>query len=218
VFLGISVIGWTILTLAFAPVLLLWLYVGGKHGTRSGEFILTAIFTGLPFVAAIAEGAWVEYRWRALCATATTEVKRQVVVEGFYDDGFWSTGWSHIRNGGLGFRFIEWKNKQGQIWRSEGFDNSGDIRTVKVERPTARYWWQSSSPISISHLLERREEVILDTMTSEVIAHNVRGYRYPAFADALWRQWFDAAPEICGEQRDIFSETIVGIDRKEPWK
>jgi hypothetical protein len=212
--LGISVIGWTILALAAAPVLLLWLYVGGKHGTRSGEFILTAIFTGLPFVAAIVEGAWVEYRWRALCATATTEVKRQVVVEGFYDDGDRDTGWDLLRKGNYGFRFVEWKDKQGRIWRSEGFDDPGGIRTVQIEQATARYEWRNPDPAPIGHLLERKEELILDTTTGQVIARDVTGYRYPAFADALWRQWFDAVPEICGTGRGIRSEVLIGIDRR----
>jgi hypothetical protein len=217
--LGISVIGWTILALAFAPVLLLWLYVGRKHGASSGEFILTAIFTGLPFVAAIAEGAWVEYRWRALCATATTEVKRQVVVEGFYDDGFWSGGWWHIRYGKYGFRFIEWKDKQGQVWRSEGFEDPSGIRNVQIERPTARYEWRNPKfPTPIGHLLKRHEETIVDTQSGEVIARSVTGYRYPTFVDALWRGWFDGAPELCGSLREISGEVLIGIDQKERGK
>jgi hypothetical protein len=216
--IGITFIGWTLLALGYAPIAALLTWMAHKHGVRTGAFIGTAIVTSIPFVAAIAEAAYVEYNWRALCATAKTEVKRQVVVEGFYDDGFRDTGWKVLHGGKDGFRFVEWKDAQGRIWRTEGFTEP-ELRTLQIDKPSARYHWhfaQFASPVS--HLLSMRDDKVTDTQTGEVIARQILGYRDPSLVDRLWRQWFDSSPQICGARRDIWSETLVGIDRKEVTK
>lgn len=214
-FLGISIIGWGILVAAYVPVVLLLRWLARRSGTRSKAFITTAALTSLPFVAAIGEGADVESNWRALCATAKTEVKRKVIVEGFYDDGFWGDSWRYQAGSGSGYRFVEWKDKQGRIWRTEGLDGTSR-QTTQIREPTARYHWQMTPfAVPVGHLLARREESIIDKQTGEVIAHHVAGYRYPGFVDRLWRQWFDDVPEECGTKRVVRGETLVGIDRRE---
>jgi hypothetical protein len=214
-FLGLTWLGWAILIAAYVPVALLLGWLAHRFSWRSTAFGATAIVTAIPFGAAIAEAVYVEYNWRALCATATTEIKRQVVVEGFYDDGFRYSGWNSMRGGKDGFRYVEWKDKQGRIWRSEGFDEP-HLRTVQIDKPTARYHWQMA-PFStpIGHLLKKRDDKIVDSQTGEIIARRVVGYRYPAFVDRFWWQWFDAPPQTCGSGRDIWSETLIGVDRKE---
>lgn len=211
--LGISVIGWAILFIAYLPVAALLAWVGGRRGVRSAAFALTFLITAVPFAAAVGEAAYVERNWRALCATATTEVKRRVVVEGFYDDGFRTEGWQVLQGGKNGFRYVEWKDQQGRLWRTDGFTES-KLRTVAIDRPTARYHWRNPPlALSVGHLIKRRESTVFDSVTGEVIARSVTGLRQPAYVDRLWRRWLDPSPEICGSKRDIWSEVLTGIDK-----
>ena len=213
--LGISWLGWIILGVAFLPVLILILIVGARLGYRSRRFLAVGLLLTFPFVAAISEAAWVEREWQALCATATTEIKRPVVVEGFYDNGFRTYGWDLLRNGKQGFHYVEWKDKQGRYWHSEGFDEP-KLRTVQIAKPTARYWWNNPPfPVPVSHLIEKREETVVDSDSGEVIARKVTGYRYPSFVDRLWRQWFDGVPDRCEKPGEIYHETLIGVDRAE---
>lgn len=217
-FLGLSVLGWAILIAAYVPVALLLTWMKRRYGWRGKTFALTAMLTSIPLVAAIAEAAYVEYNWRALCATAKTEVKRKVVVEGFYDDGFFDGGWATLRGGKNGFRFVEWKDKEGRVWRDEGF-TAPKVTTVQIDKPTARYHWRADRfGTPVGHLLKRSEETIVDVQSGEVIARQVAGARYPAFADRIWRQWFGSSPEACESKRVIWGETLVGIDSKQESK
>ena len=114
--------GWIILTVAYLPVAALLAWIGRKHrGFRSSAFAGTAALTSIPFVAAIAEAAYVEHNWRALCATVKTEEKRKVVVPGF-NESRPASGYDNWKQGSPkgfqhGFRFIEWTDKQGRFWR-----------------------------------------------------------------------------------------------------
>jgi hypothetical protein len=213
-FLGISILGWIILAIAYLPVGAILMWIASKRGVRNTAFVVTAVLLSLPYAAAIAEAAYVEHKWRALCATAKTEVKRKVVVEGFYDDGFFYDGWTILKGSSQGFRFVEWKDKEGRIWRTEGF-NEPELRTSQIDAPSARYRWHMDRfGTAAGHLLKRSEDTIVDVKTGEVIASHVAGARYPAFADRIWRQWFASSPEECGSKRVIWGETLVGIDRK----
>jgi hypothetical protein len=215
VFLGISVIGWGILVVAFLPVALVLRRLALRSGASSSVFTKTAALTSLPFMAAIGEAAYVDHNWRALCETAKTEVKRKVVVEGFYDDGFFTTGWKILEGGKNGFRFVEWRDKEGRIWRTDGFAEN-ELRTVQLDKPIARYHWiKPPLPVTAGHLLQRHDEKVVDTFTGEVIAHHVTFGRFPASVDRLWRRWFDDVPEVCGSKRLIWAETLVGVDRQD---
>lgn len=220
-FLGISFIGWAILIAAYVPVALLLVWMRHRFGWRSKALAVTAVITSLPFVAAVVEAAYVEYNWRALCATAKTEIKKKVVVEGFYDASV-SVNYDHFRQAPVGFqhgfRFVEWTDRDGRIWRTEGF-NEPELKTIQIDRPTARYhWYFAPFATPVGHLLQKRDDKIVDSETGEIVARQVLGYRYPALADRLWRQWFDNAPQICGSRRDIWGDTLIGIDRKEGFK
>ena len=217
-FVGLQFLGWTILIVAYVPVALLLVWMARRFGTHSSAFIGTVLITSLPFVAAIAEAGYVEYNWRALCATAKTEVKRKVIVEGFYDNGFFNSGWAILKGGQNGFRFVEWKDGEGRLWRTEGFADP-ELETVRIDKPSARYhWYAMRVPMKVAHLVERREDTIVDTHTGEIVARHIAGYRYPAFIDRIWRRWFDSKPEECGSKRVVWGEVLVGIDRKEEFK
>lgn len=217
--LGLSVIGWAILFVAYLPVAALLAWVGARRGVRSAAFALTFLITAVPFAAAIGEAAYVERNWQALCATATTEVKRRVVVEGFYDDGTRRRNWENFnlleRDG---FRFVEWKDAKGDFWRTDGFVkfSEGGVRSERVEKPIARYHWTNpSTSTPAGYRIARREESIVDSETGEVIARSILAFRWPSFVDGLWRRWFDSMPSRCGTYRDLVSETLIGIDKME---
>lgn len=213
--LGLSVIGWSILFLVYLPVAAFLTWVGVRRGVRSAAFVLTFLITAVPFAAAIGEAAYVERNWQALCATATTEVKRRVLVEGFYDDGFRTEGWQVLHGGKSGFRYVEWKDQRGRLWRTEGFSEP-TLRTVAIDRPSARYQWRMPQfPVAVGYRLEKREETVSDLQTGEVIGKSVTGYRYPAFVDQLWRRWFDRVPQKCGTNRIVRGEVLIGIDSEE---
>jgi hypothetical protein len=218
VFLGVSVVGWGILVLAYLPVALVLRRLALRSGARSTAFTVTAALTSIPFMATIGEAAYVDHNWRAFCATAKTEVSRRVVVEGFYDAGV-SSSYNHFRQAPVGFRhgfrFVEWKDQSGRIWRTEGF-NEPELRTVQIERATARYHRLSLREAEpVSHLIRRHTDTVTDSLTGEVTAQKVIGLRYPAFVDRLWRQWFDNTPEVCEDKSVIWGDMLQGIDRRE---
>jgi hypothetical protein len=222
--LGISILGWIILAVAYLPVAALLAWIGRKRGFRSSAFAGTAALTSIPFVAAIIEGAYIEYHWRALCATVKTEEKRKVVVPGFFESRP-TVGQEHRKQGSPkgfqhGFRFIEWQDKQGRYWRTEGFGYyEPELKTVRIEKPTARYHVhipESAEPVS--YLVQKSVTSIVDTETGETIAQKVTGGRWPAFVDRLWRQWFDATPTICEDKRIIWGATLIGIDHQKDAK
>lgn len=215
-FLGISTVGWALIALVHVPLsivlVVLW-RVRWRARPRLAAAITLAAY--VPLIAAMAEAVYVDTRFKELCATAGTQIKQRVVVEGFYDDGFLRASWEDtLRLGKFESRFVEWKDKDGRVWRSE-FVRPGEVRRLAIDRPSARYHWRSPPfPSPDGHLMQRREETIVDTLTGEVIARQLMGYRYPAFIDRLWSQFMGSGPEICGIGASL-SNTFIGIDRKD---
>ena len=213
--LGISVIGWTLIGLVYVPAsIVLLIFAFGRWRSSPSKAVVVALLVYAPLAAAVAEAVYVDQQFKALCASGGTQIKQRVVVEGFYDDGFRKEGWEiYLRTGENGYRFIEWKDKKGGIWRSERV-GPGEVRRLPLDKPTARYHWRAPEfPSPHSHLVQKREETILDSTTGELIARRLTGYRYPAFVDRLWSQFMGSGPEIC-DSNDILSRTLVGIDRK----
>lgn len=210
--LGISVIGWLLLGIVYVPLSIGFVWLALSRRDRTGLIAMVAVVIYVPLVAALVEAGYVEYRWRALCSTARLELKRTVVVDGFFDDGFRSDGWDVLRGGNYGFRYVEWKDSVGRYWRDEGFNDS-TRRRFQIERPTARYHWRNPEfATPDDHLLKRRESTVVDIQSGEVIARSVMGYRYPVFVDRLWTQFMGVGPTICG-YGDTMS-ALVGSDKK----
>jgi hypothetical protein len=212
--LGISIIGWALLAAVYLPATagFLWLTRFPLREKPRAVRLVVGVLLFAPLMAAVAEAAYVQWRWNHLCANAGLEVKKTVVVDGFYDDGFGSDGWDILAGGNSGFRFVEWKDKAGRYWRDEGF-NEPKLRRAQIERPTARYHWKNPEFASpIGHLIKRRESTVVDTQTGEVIARGVMGYRYPATIDWLWARFMGGGPSICGGGDTM--RALVGIDER----
>lgn len=215
-YLGISMVGWILIGLVYVPVSIALLVLAfGRWRSKPGKAAVIALLAYAPLVAGLTEALYVDTQFRALCASGGNEVKQRLVVEGFYDDGFRTDAWEiYLRTGETGYRFVEWKDKGGRIWRSERLA-PGEVRRFPLDKPTARYHWRNPEfPSPHGHLMERREETIVDSATGEVVARRLTGYRYPAFVDRLWARSMGGGPEICSSN-DILSKTLVGVDRKE---
>jgi hypothetical protein len=213
--LGVSVIGWSLIGLVYVPLsIMLLVFAFGRWRSHRGRAAVVALLVYAPLVAAVAEAAYVDTKFKALCESGRAQIKQRVIVEGFYDDGFFDEYWEDSLKRQARYRFVEWKGKDGLIYRSERV-GPGQVRRSQIDKPTARYHWSSQKTSSpYGHLIARREQTIVDSMTSEVIAHSVTGYRDPAFVDRLWTQFMGGGREICST-KDILSETLVGIDQKE---
>jgi hypothetical protein len=213
--LGVSVIGWSLIGLVYVPLsIMLLVFAFGRWRSHRGRAAVVALLVYAPLFAAVAEAAYVDTKFKALCESGRAQIKQQVIVEGFYDDGFSAEAWEDSLKNLERYRFVEWKDKSGKVWRSERA-GPGQVRRVSIAKPTARYHWRNSEFSSpYDHLIDQREETVVDSVTGEVLAHSVTGYRYPAFVDRLWTQFIGSGPEICSTKQ-ILWETLVGIDQKE---
>lgn len=208
--LGITAVGWFLVFVVYVPVTIAVAVLAStrwREHRRRARVVALAVYA--PLVAALAEAAYVDVRFKALCATAGSEIRRSVVVDGFYDAGTRSESWEQSLRSGDGYSFVEWKDKAGRTWRSERTDDGRVVR-LPIASPTARYhWYREEFALPFGYLIERREESIVDSETGEVIARRLIGYRYHAFIDRIWTRYMDGTPQVCGA-RDIRSKTLIG--------
>lgn len=210
-FLGVTVIGWFLLGLAFVPAAVaLTAWALKRWRTDKVAILVVSVLLLGPLAAMVGEAAYVDWRFRQLCEEAKLTITRKVVVNGFYDDGYSTGGWGDT-NAVLGaYEFVEWRDKQGRIWRTERGEGEKS-RTVRIDAPTARYYWRKQQwETPVSHLLWRKEETVIDSATGDVIGKSVIGYRRPPFIDALWLRFFDAPPAMCMAPGTLRTEALIG--------
>ncbi len=237
-FLGISIIGWFLLGLVYVPVTIaMAVWIGKRWRTQRRDIVVVGVVLFVSLAAMVIEAMVVNWRFRTLCDEVKLTITRKVVVEGFYDDGgFRSSG----QAGAYGsstldrYDFIEWRDSKGSIWRTERAEaatltsaprplqpsrriwltdqgKEAALRSVQIDKPSARYHWrhqQFSTPIG--HLLARRDELVIDTQTGEVLGKKGQIYRRPPFIDAVWLRFFDSQPAMCVNPGTLFSEVLIG--------
>lgn len=210
--LGVSVIGWLLLGLVYVPLGIgLAMWINRRRGRDKRAIVVVTVIALIPLVAMVGEAAYVDWRFRQLCQEAKLTITRKVVVEGFYDDGYRTRGWGDTNAILGGYEFIEWRDKEGRNWRTERGEGEKS-RTVSIDKPTARYYWRNQQfPNPVGHLLLRREETVIDSLTGEIIGKRVDGYRRPPFIEALWLRYFDAPPAMCSGGGDLLAQALVGI-------
>lgn len=212
---GISAVGWILVGLIYVPttVAVFVLSLGPwRHRPRFKLTMLAIVY--LPLLAGIAEAVYVDRRFKALCETGGLKVHRVVVTDGFFFDSRGRELDETLKAGTLGFRYVEWIDREGKYWRSE-VSEPGVVRRVHIDQPSARYSYRFvdfASPYG--HLMQRREDFVLDRSNGEVTATKVIGYRYPAFIDRLWSQYMGGGPHMCGLAGEIVLEALIGIDKK----
>jgi hypothetical protein len=220
-FLGISVVGWILVGLVYIPLTVL-LKALSRGRWRQHKWA-AAIVVYLPLAAGVAEAVYVDQRFKALCATAGVKINRKVVVEGYFVNAAGDLNWDEaVKSEDRGFRFVEWSEKPlgtplndptRKYWRADRIA-PGDVRRSAIDAPTARFEYRYARfPSPNGHLMEKREDLIIDRSTNEIIASKVIGYRYRPFIDRLWSQFLGSGPLMCGLDGTI-TDALVGIDKK----
>jgi hypothetical protein len=134
-------------------------------------------------IAAALVAPWVEelsiaHEFDQLCRKdAGFFVNRTVTVDGFYDD---TNAWSPKRVRENGFKFVEGRDgiTRTTIWRHEYVD--GQIRSIKIDKPTARYWFIQTSLLSpVAYRIGKNESLVKDNRTGEVLARYTDYRRSP---------------------------------------
>lgn len=209
--LGVSVIGWFLLGLVYVPLgIALAVWTRRRWARDKRAVVAVAAVAMVPLFAMVGEAAYVDWRFRQLCEEAKLTITRKA-VEGFYDDGYRINGWGDTNYALGAYDFVEWRDKEGRNWRTERGEGEKS-RTVRIDKPTARYYWRNQEfETPAGHLLWRREETVLDRATGEVIGKRVTGYRRPPFIDALWLRYFDTPPALCTSPGTLRFEVIPGI-------
>jgi hypothetical protein len=223
-FLGISVVGWVLIGLVYVPLtVLLRALSRGRWRQHKRAAGAAAIVVYLPLAAGVAEAVYVDQRFKALCATAGLKINRKVVVEGYFVNAASDLNWDEaVKSERRGFRFVEWSEKPlgtplndptRKYWRADRVA-PGDVRRSAIDAPTARFEYRYARfPSPNGHLIEKREDVIVDRRSGEVIASHVVGYRYRAFIDRIWSQFLDSGPLMCGLNGTI-TDALVGIGKR----
>jgi hypothetical protein len=138
VFLGVSIIGWFLLGLVYVPLgigVAAWVRRRWRRDKRA--IIVVTLTALLPLAGMIGEAAYVNRRFEQLCQEARLTIIRKVMVDGFYDDGYSTSGWGDTNYALGAYDFIEWRDKRGRNWRTERGEGEKS-RTVPIAKPLAR--------------------------------------------------------------------------------
>jgi hypothetical protein len=235
-FLGITIIGWVILGLVYLPIgIAMTVWAARRWREQRRSIVTVGVALLIPLAAMVAEAVFVNARFMALCEEVRPKIKRTVVVAGFYEDDD-TGGPSYPASGLTYYDFIETRDKQGRIWHHERAEpatltpapqpgrpdrqvwltaegKEATVRSVQLDKPTARYHLRvdwASRPVG--YHLRRRDEVVIDTQTGEVIASKGSGYQVPPFIDALWLRFFDST-RMCPHSPPL-RQVLIGIHDK----
>jgi len=167
-FYYISILSIPVLGVVYGLLLLLFWGIAsvsrGMRGRKVFLFMVGAVFLVLP----VAEEFWIAWNFGHLCRKdAGLMVNKKVEVEGFYDD---THSWRADKLRKSGFKWVEGRDRTTSkklIWRHEWDGN--EIRSAKIERPTAKYRFFIDRGVDIGHKLSKQEFRVLDSEAGEVI-------------------------------------------------
>jgi len=178
---------------------------------RSWRLVIVPVAL-VALIAPWADEVWIAWRFGQLCKDAGVHVYRKVETDGYYDAT--TTGWSKSEvvtdprqitdYENSGFRFRERNTSvsghaPGKISHLEKYPD-GTWRITVIDRPMARYHHKFNDPrqeVPISLKIEKREQLVVDTETSEVIAREIGYNRYPSWVQKLWIDSFGSGLVQC---------------------
>ena len=187
---------------------------------RSWRLVIVPVAL-VALIAPWADEVWIAWRFGQLCKDAGVHVYRKVETDGYYDAT--TTGWSKSEvvtdprqitdYENSGFRFRERNTSvsghaPGKISHLEKYPD-GTWRITVIDRPMARYHYKHSYQPS-PHVyeepmgwgLEKKEQIVIDTETKEVLGRDTRYRRYPSFVTQLWAKYFGSAVVGCDGPSD----------------
>ena len=199
--LQISIIGLFIILMFYSVAALslaaFWKVLPVGRGRRVIIAALAFIALALP----LADEMWISWHFNDLCKSAGVHIKRKVEVDGFYDDTMRS-GYELIDR--YGYKFME-----------HHFDNTAAVEHVEkvngqwhktiLEQPSARYHFKFADPrqeMPVGYQLQKRETIIVDSTTGEVIGREISFNRYPGWVEGLWIRFFGSGQIICNRPLD----------------
>ncbi len=197
----------------------LWQACEAKPWRRAPIAVLALAFLILPY----ADELWIAWRFSNLCEDAGVHINRKVEVEGFVDattreslayaEEFVITDPGPIRDfDRAGYRFTESLFSNGKVRHLERVP--GGIRVTILDRPMARYVYKFANPkreVAIGLKLEKRETIIVDSKTEEVIGRETSFNRYPGWIEGLWVRFLGSGQTICNRPlNDIEKTTLTG--------
>ncbi len=204
----ISVIGVFIIlvfyALAAGTLALLWKGLASRRGRREIIGGLAVAALALPWV----DEVWIAWRFSELCKEAGVHVTRKVDVDGFLEDTSRSAG--HVNEQLIvdpqaikdfdraGYRFRESMLYSGKVFHLERVESG--LQITVLERPVSRYVYKYADPrqeVPIGLKLEKRETIVVDSQTGEVIARETSFNRYPGWVEGLWIRFLGSGQTIC---------------------
>lgn len=183
--------------LAATLLLLAWLW---PRRWRYWKLLIVPVAAAV-LIAPWADEMWIAWRFGQLCKDAGVHVYQEVKTDGYYDAT--TTGWSKsevvtdvraiAEYEKAGFRFRERNTSvsghaPGKISHLEK-QPDGAWRVTVIDRPTARYHYKFADPrqeVPVGLKIEKREVLVVDTQTNDVIAREIGYNRYPAWVQRLW--------------------------------
>lgn len=213
-FLGITFLGWIIIGIAYFPLLLVLALRRRRTGLR-GTLILSGLAL-LPLGAAVGEALYIDWRFQKLCKVGGIQITKRVTTDGYFDG---STDWSNWPEEFLktGFRYIEWKDRTTGSYRRITMEERR-IHVDDIPQPTARYRStrrEPAHPTPVAHLILRKEDMVIDVETGEILGRRTIFYRYPAFVDRVWWQFFDLTPSMCPPTAGDIEKAVLIPTREE---
>jgi hypothetical protein len=208
-FLGITLLGWMIIAVVYLPLLaVLDMWRGKRAGVR-GTLVLFGVAL-LPLGAAVGEALYVDLRFQELCKTGGVEVIRRVETDGYFDGSSDWTDWPQefLKTG---FRYIEWKDRQTGRYRRI-VRTEQQVHVFDIPEPTARYRstiQDPAYPTPVAHLILRKDDTVRDVETDEILGRRTIYYRYPAFVDRTWSQFFDSTPFMCPRTAGELEKAVI---------
>jgi len=184
---------------------------------RSWRLVIVPVAL-VALIAPWADEVWIAWRFGQLCKDAGVHVYRQVEADG-YLNATSESPYSNLkpvlvvkpsevaRFDKEGFKFVEYLLQGGKVWRTERVPE-GLWRNMS-DHPKARYHYKHSYQPS-PHVyeepmgwgLEKKEQIVIDTETKEVLGRDTRYRRYPSFVTQLWAKYFGSAVVGCDGPSD----------------
>lgn len=186
-------------------------------------FVLLPMLAGIIALAVIPilEERQIDEQFAEFCKGAGVHVIRKVETEGYYDST--TTGWSTpqvVNDKKLiaeyekrGFRFLERNaaSKPGEPQRISHLEKGKDglWRITILNKPLAKYHYKNAYRLIpfreeevVSWKILKREMIVVDEMSGEVIGRNLQFQRHPGWIDARSLGLFGSMVTRCPNSKD----------------
>lgn len=202
VFYYTSVLSIVPLGIAYAIAALVYGFIWWLSGDATRRILIRLVAAIVLLLLPVSEELWIAWNFGQACKEAGAFISKKVQVDGFYDD----TRTTHagkptpqavesFEKGG--YRFYEMKGSNGGVVHIEKSD--GQWNATMLDRPRARYHYQSRDHIPQATKVVKHESVVVDTQERQILGRETIFGRY-----APWFFIGHDAPQMqCYGMRDV---------------